>query len=388
MNTICNKNRIIKITGLLFALLLLTFMLSGITRAVFAPKDINYYENRGAKKIGELTFKTYINSEFQDSMEEALADQIPFAQPMKKLYNTVNSKLLVKALLSNIEKHPDTFFEYNGMIFYDGYILWVPFNLDDCRAEFEETAESINQAMKNNPETPFYIYYGESDSIIDFRTGEKTPVYEYIRSLLDISDENISRFEINDFETYSELYYKTDHHWNYKGSYKGYTEVMKLLGCEDELMQPLDEIELPYYRAGSKSKECGLTELKEYYTVYKFEYPDYGVKYGNEEEIISGELQDFSYELFYGGNYGTIVLDTKRPEKENIIVIGDSFDNAILKLVASHYNKTISIDMRNLDLPEGQSLNITDVIRDNDVDKVLIMASQVVFSSGEFILES
>ena len=388
MKTEENTKRILKALRLGFIGLVLLFMLSGITRAVFLPKDINYYENRGARKIGELKAETYLDSSFQDSMEEALADQIPAAQPMKKLYNTVNSKLLVKLLLNNIDKHPDTFFEYNGMLFYNGYILWVPFNLEDCRAEFEATAESFNKAMKNNPDTPFYIYYGESDSIIDFRTGYKTPVYEYIQSLLDIPEDHLARFEINDFDTYKELYYKTDHHWNYKGSYKGYQEIMKLLGCEDELMKPVEEINLPYYTAGSKSKECGLTELKEYYTVYRFDYPDFGFKYGNEEEIISGELPDFTYELFYGGNYGTMILDTKRPEKENLIVIGDSFDNAVLKLIASHYNRTISIDMRNLELPEGTRLNITDLIRDNDVDKVLIMASQVVFSSGEFILES
>ena len=388
MKTGTENSRIVRAAKILFLAVLIVFMISGIARAVFMPKDINYYENRGAKKIPGLTLESFLNSSFQDSVEEALADQLPGAQPMKQFYNTVNSKFLVKILLSEIEKHPDTFYKYNDMYFYKGYILWVPFNLDDCKKEFEETAASFNEAMRNNPDTPFYIYYGESDSIIDFSKNEKMPVYEYIRSMLDIPEDRISRFEIDDFDTYSKLFYKTDHHWNNKGSYKGYGEIMKLIGCEDELLKPLGEITLPFATAGSKSKECGLTELKEYVSVYKFDYPDFGIKYGNEEEIISGEMQEFTYELFYGGNPGLMVLDTNRPEKENIVVIGDSFDNAVLKLIASHYNKTISVDMRNLELAEGESFNISDVIKDNDIDKVLIVASQVVFSSGEYILES
>ena len=353
------------------------------------PKDINYYENRGANKISALTLLSYLSGNFQDSMEDALSDQIPAAQELKKEYNTLNSKYIVNILLKEIDAHPETFFEYNDMYFYKGYILWVPFDLDSCRTEFGETAESFNLAMKNNPDVPFYIYYGESDAIIDFSKNEKTPVYEYINSLLDIPEDRIAKFDISDFDTYKELFYKTDHHWNYKGAYKGYQEVMALLGCEEELMKPVEEITLPYSFAGSKSKECGLTELKEIPTVYKFDYPDYGFKYGEEEEIISGEIQEFSYELFYGGNYGIMMLDTNRPERENILVIGDSFDNAVLKLIASHYNKTVSIDMRNLDdYLQGESFNITEFIKANDIDKVLIMASQVVFSSGEYILES
>ena len=67
---------------------------------------------------------------------------------------------------------------------------------------------------------------------------------------------------------------------------------------------------------------------------------------------------------------------------------GDSFDNAVLKLIAQHYNKTYSIDLRNLETEDGERFNVTDYIREKEIDKVLIIASQVIFSSGEYILES
>lgn len=55
---------------------------------------------------------------------------------------------------------------------------------------------------------------------------------------------------------------------------------------------------------------------------------DYG-----RQDAVPGELA-LSYGAFYGGDDGEIIFDTGRTDRGNLLVIGESYDNAILKLLA------------------------------------------------------
>ena len=122
----------------------------------------------------------------------------------------------------------------------------------------------------------------------------------------------------------------------------------------------------------------------EYPTVYQFSYPELGIEYGHEAEILANpDTGSFSYDYFYGENEALVEFDTGRPERENILILGDSFDNAVLKLLASHFNKTYCVDMR---FPDAQPFNIGSFAEEHDVDLVLIIASQGLFC-GDFIVE-
>lgn len=41
-----------------------------------------------------------------------------------------------------------------------------------------------------------------------------------------------------------------------------------------------------------------------------------------------------------------IIYNYNRPEKENLLIISDSFSNAINEIIASHFNRTYIIDLR------------------------------------------
>ena len=52
---------------------------AGLGKTVFCPDEIDYYENRYAKKVAHLSAASYLDASFQDSMEDALADQVQLA---------------------------------------------------------------------------------------------------------------------------------------------------------------------------------------------------------------------------------------------------------------------------------------------------------------------
>ena len=70
----------------------------------------------------------------------------------------------------------------------------------------------------------------------------------------------------------------------------------------------------------------------------------------------------------------------------NLLIIGDSYDNAVLKLIASHYHRCYCADLRNYEREQGEAFHLGAFCREHEVDQVLILASQVVFC-GDYILE-
>ena len=89
------------------------------------------------------------------------------------------------------------------------------------------------------------------------------------------------KYEIPDFAAFSEYFYRTDHHWNYLGSYRAYRELLPLLGCTDTPLEPTATETLGEF-SGSKAAGTGLDIFSEPFTVYRFAYPEMTVTRNGE----------------------------------------------------------------------------------------------------------
>lgn len=204
----------------------------------------------------------------------------------------------------------------------------------------------------------------------------------------------MAAFEINSFADYQSWFYKTDHHWNYKGSYRAYRQILELLGCNEQPLEPIDTVTVSQSFAGSKTPDMnGL--FTEDFTVYQFQFPQMEISinknpvsdYGDAKSFLDRNRTDVTYGNFYGGDDGEIIFDTHNTEKENILLIGESYDNAVLKLVASHYHRTHSIDLRNYKAFLGQDFHLGQYIQENNISKVLLIGNIDYFVMEEFMLE-
>lgn len=373
-----------RIKKIIFAGILWLFLIFGCIRTVLSPMDINYNENRYAEKMPHFSVNTYLEGSFQNGVESAMADQLYAAQQMKRWYNDVTSSRILQMVEREAIKHPDYFYSYRGVYLYDDRILWQPFDQDAFQITYDQTVEALNRSIENNPELPYYFYFVESDAVLDFKTSKRIPVRENACAELQIPSERMAWFSLDTYEEYTNQFFITDHHWNYRGAYRGYQEIHELLGIEEPCLVPLREVTLSRPMTGSKAAYAGFSEMQEYPTVYEFNYPALGTEYGHETEVIANpDAGSFSYSYFYGEDAALVAFDTGRAERENILILGDSYDNAVLKLLASHYNRTYCVDMR---LPDSQSFNIGKFAEEHDVDLVLIIASQVLFC-GDFVVE-
>ena len=361
-------------------------LIAGLVRAAALPKPINEYELRPARQLPPLSWDSYASGSFQDGVEAALTDQLPLSQYLKKAYNLASSYYLRLLIDPIARRDPELVVNYNGERLYQGYLLYPLSDFEQDRPLYDKVIDSYNRAAAELPDIPFTYYLIESDFLYDFIRGRSIPFYAYLRESLQVPEERIGRLELRDFDDYRRCFLRTDHHWTAQGSYQAYGELAELLGIREPLLQPVGERILPD-SYGTKAASARLPAFTERVQVYFFDYPDLGVRYGSEEQYRDGSLSAFSYGIFYGADEAEIVFDTGRPERETLLVLGDSYDNAILKLLASHFNKTYSVDLRYYPCGED-GFDLADYVRRNGIDRVLVVGSMLFFQDGSFAVRS
>lgn len=377
----------------IFIIFFALIIVCGGVYALVQRKQINYYENRVAYKINEFTFDSFIDKTFQDSIEKSLTDQIPLSITLKKEYNYYSNLLSINLTKFFIGDKCNNRYTYlsKAMKTYgcENYITYDMTNYSNVKEVLDNRIENINKVIKSS-KIPVYVYFIESDSTINFETNEKSEISKVLRE--NIQTENFVVYEINNFDEYKKYFYKTDHHWNYKGSYKAYEDLVEILNLDSKIKTKSISCSSKRF-SGSKAGTMGINEIvSEPFCVYDFnfkvhrtyinkqEYQKYGVNHIDDLETVT-------YGYYYGDDYAEIILDFNNLEKENILVIGESFDNALLNLLGTHYNKLYSIDLRHYENTFNQKFDYNKYIKDNKIDKVLFIGSMWFYVQDAFNLE-
>lgn len=364
------------------------------------PDDINTYENRTAEQLPSISISGFFNAEYQNKMELALSDQLLFAEEAKQAYNNTESDLIYTVLHPFFEQYPNKYFHYNDILVYDSeYLMFEPKLLtDEVKEKMQVRAASINSLICTYPDIDFVVYYIEKDTDLNFETNQKTGLYDYLETIIDQKNCSLAKYSIDSFEEFSANFYHTDHHWNHIGSYRAYTHLCTVLGLENPI-KAKEEYFIGEDMIGSKTSFAKNTRIwKDSVYGYRYNFPamsilengtpveDYGHQNLTADTFVTAE-QPLSYASIYGQDSGEIIFDTQRNEKDNILIIGESYDNAILKLLASHYNKTVSIDLRSYDYMMNQTFDFASYVNEHDIDTVLLIGNVDYFLNTKFNVE-
>lgn len=372
------------------------FLVLGFVTTVFFPEEMNYLENRYANKIEAFTIESFMDGGFQTQMSSAFNDQVPASGYMKKIYNSLNARFEKSIVFKVKEIDENRYYSMKGGQMFQNHIVYGTSELEESKERLERKITNIKSNREENKNTEFYVYYIEKDTDINFETNEKVGIYEYLKERFDEEGIPYNGFRVENFSEFSDCFYKTDHHWNNVGSYKAYKDVARFLDPGVELIEPIGERLLMYEFSGSKAAGIGVTGIiTEPFPVYEFAYPQMSIlidretaeDYGKQKLYLNEKQSSISYGSFYGWDNGQIVFDTNQKDKENLLIIGESYDNAILKLLAAGFNKTHSIDLRYYENTFGESFNITEYIAENDINKVLYIGNMDYFRMEDFLVE-
>ena len=259
------QNKIDRIINIVFSFIMLAALVIGLACALRGKIEVNEYENRYAEKFKAFTIAAYLNSDFQDNVETALADQLPFAIDTKQRYNSLlasySDRVLklaggastydlaedetssaeeearlaaemaaaegerlealkqrkaeqARGIRKDVELDPN--FKYirsaSGMAVAVDHLLYPCRFLAGEQSKLDRRIENINHVIETYPGPEYYIYYVEKETDVDFETGERSGIYEYLSEGVDLPSEHKACYMLDRFSQLHSYYYHSDTH--------------------------------------------------------------------------------------------------------------------------------------------------------------------------------
>ncbi|MBE6107677.1 MAG: hypothetical protein E7192_03460 [Erysipelotrichaceae bacterium] len=373
------------VIALLFAL--------GLKILLFTDQQsISYRENRDLATNTQLHLSDISSGKFQSVLEEILMDQFPQRYTFVTLknemeYNSVS--FLYQMIENDYVLNPigtDGIYQIgNSSVLAQGTMEYS----DVTASRIERRIEQMNQLQKDYPEIEMFVYKPtqlHESSILDDANGIVSAGAAYSEIFKSQLDLPYDEFVLDSFDLYQDCFYWTDHHWNHKGSYIGYTQIMELMfGDDADVLVPLEESDcddLKFF--GTFSSRSGYVTEGSPFSVYRFDLPEYKIYNLNGEMEISNtntffeadyhEEMDYHYNIAYkvGDGY-TKIVNEDNAEKESLLIIGDSYAGPVLPLLAKDFYEITLIYPINYTSLTGNEFNYDAFIRENDVDKILFM---------------
>ena len=432
-----NKNFISIIFLLFFAAILM-----GFYSIMFRTQNgISEAELRTLQKIPSFSLESFTEGTFQSEMDQAVSDQFLFSAEIKQLVKDFDNSLVsltsdiagksvvIPTVLEEttitepavsevvetetaddentaenievaiieevtpppvveppkpvqIEKYP---YIYTEVI--DKYI----YKLDDSGYIIQKACDPntydfdiYDPEMLKKVTYPKYLYFINSSMSVDFREPHKYDPLSVIKQNIEMDGYDELKFD--NFEEYKKYFYQTDHHWNYRGSYEGYKQCIRMLEGQDvKILEPTRTHTYHTIYNGSLACDNALKCSTEEFTVYEFDIPPYKT-YINDEEAVYGyrylyvsdddyphNTYSNHYGMYYGDDHAKVVYVFDNPDAQSLLILGTSYSNAVNELIASHYKETHVLDFRHYKKQYGKAIDAQSYMEENNLDKLLII---------------
>lgn len=354
---------------------IISLIFVAISFIMVEDKEFSENENRYLASKPKLTWNNIITGKFSENFENYIDDQFIFRE---KLYET---KTKMQLLFGNKDIN-------EVYIANDNYLIGKKLEQDFDYKILSENIRSINEFTSKNSNVQLMIVPTAS-LILEDKLPKNAIVFNQDKVFEEIktSIKNVDFIDVR--ETLKKhkneyIYYKTDHHWTTLGSFYAYEQW-----CKQK------NIDIPNYE-----KRCVTTEFKgslyskilnsnvEADCIEFFEtnnLPKYSVYYNFNKKTAQSiyDLEKLKekdkYQVFLGGNFPELKIETESLKNENILIIKDSYANSFIPFLINNYKNVHVIDLRYF----KDSLNT--YIENNNISEILILYNIENFLEDETI---
>lgn len=197
------------------------------------------------------------------------------------------------------------------------------------------------------------------------------------------------------------LYFRTDHHWTALGAYYAYKQFCKEAGFE---AVPLDEFETGRYEnfvgtlytyTSSYPQSQALKDNPDYVDYYlpivetsaKY-YSDATLSDGIALSVVSTTISaNYSnkYLCFIGGDTPIMIIDTDVEDGGTCLVLKESYGNAFVPFLTSHYSRIVVVDPREFNRQGYPSLDLTTFAAEQGVNDVIVLDYPFMINNSYYI---
>ena len=343
----------------LFSLVLLLLFILGIGILVLPQYEVSLQERRWLNQSSDIRVIDLVQS-----TDDVLNDQFYSRSKILELYYLSNATLSSTFGSNKIDNITITPISDEIDLLNDGYISNKPLAYNDADLKAASLrGYNINEFDLKYPNIKTYIY---KCTRVEELLNIEYPFQEKCWDALTIQlNPNISYSELSveSIQDYQKYFYKTDVHWNAYGAYQGYVDIINMINNDFNIGEPKkakEFITFPYKFKGNVSSKIAFLGDYDYLTdcvldnVGDFDYYVDGELFDfyedKNEYIENGNSQPYSdYEIYFGTNTFMKLFDFHDDDKPNLLIFSTSYTNANNMWIASHFNKTLLIDLRNID---------------------------------------
>ncbi|MDF2926745.1 MAG: hypothetical protein K0R57_5659 [Paenibacillaceae bacterium] len=152
------------------------------------------------------------------------------------------------------------------------------------------------------------------------------------------------------------IFYRTDHHWTSLGAYYAYQALMETMGLEPVTLNKYESVRIESFlgSAYGATLNNALKKNPDTITVYKPLVAYENQVYWNDSTPVERDLVELElpadgrsgYAVFMGGDYPLDIIKTKNSSGKRLLVIKDSYGNALIPFLLPHFEEIVVVDPR------------------------------------------
>ena len=366
--TVRNPKRVTKpnYTGFEFiSAMAVTLLLILVSVFSIAGKDREYSENenRNLAQKPAVTLSSIIDGKFMEDMETYLSDQF-----------------VMRDTLVSIRTDLDVFIgkrEINGVYIGKKHFLFEkPSAYNEDR--IKKTTDTMNGISAQNGEIRSYVaIVPNSSEILSDYMPSNAPSQNQLEQVGKVySSLNgytcIDLFTpLKNAEDPAALYYKTDHHWTSEAVDIAYRKIATDMGLDANAYQ-YKELAVTNSFQGTLASSSGIFSAKDTISIptcpenimYRVTYVEEG-RTCNTVFDQTKLLEKSKYDVFFGGNFSQIMIETNSESDRVLMVVKDSYANSLIPLLIPHFKTIIVID------PRYYTGNVQEIIEREEVTDIL-----------------
>jgi len=141
------------------------------------------------------------------------------------------------------------------------------------------------------------------------------------------------------------IFFRTDHHWTALGAYYAYLAFAEAAGLDPITIENYVENAIEGFVGSLAIGTRNRTILSSPDTIYFYTINN-GTELSINMHTIPSDLSILSYRIFLGGDRDIYSFTTSNLNGRTLVVVKDSFANAMIPWIAPHYETIVVIDPR------------------------------------------
>lgn len=342
---------------------------------IIAPKaTYSASEKRVLTEFPKASAETIFNGSFGSQFEKYFADHFP----ARNLWVGVN------AYTNLVEGNNGAGGVYNAR---EGFLVNKPVPVENqlennlsLLADFKADIGDVPMSAMIVPSTGYIIDDRLPLIHAPYRDDEYFGTIGAKLGEANISFVDLRNVFLKEYQTGTELYYRTDHHWTTRAAYTAYREFSKLHGLITIPEEGFEIESFPDFYGTTYSKsgfwlngpdvlEVWKNTTRDKDDIIHVAVSDGGVVKKEQDSLFFYEhaKEDDKYPIFLDGNHAKTVITNPEAQHGTIVVIKDSFCHCFAPFLADSYKKVILID------PRYSTEDVTRLVKEEKPEQVLAL---------------